>query len=396
MTATPTSPSSPERPQRRDRTHWLYIGVVVAVVLGIAVGLIFGEDAIALQPLGDGFVALITMMIQPVIFCTIVLGVGSVARAAQVGKVGGLALVYFLVMSTFALTIGLIVGNLVKPGAGLEISRVPGVGGPSRGGGQRQHGRLLLGVIPDSLFSSLTSGDILQTLFVALLVGFAVQAMGTTGKPVLVVVEYLQRVVFRVLAMILWAAPVGAFGAMAAFVGRRRRRGHREPREGDAGVLRDLRAVRVRRARPAAEDGGGHQHLLAVQVPRPGVPADPRDVLLGVGAAAADRQDGARRHRQDDGRHRGADRLLLQPRRHRDLPDHGLAVHRRGARRPAEHRRADLAPGLHGHRLQGRRRRDGCRPRHARRRTVVAPPRAAATASASSSASTGSCPRRGR
>ena len=219
MTATPTSPSSPERPQRRDRTHWLYIGVVVAVVLGIAVGLIFGEDAIALQPLGDGFVALITMMIQPVIFCTIVLGVGSVARAAQVGKVGGLALVYFLVMSTFALTIGLIVGNLVKPGAGLEISRSLASEGRAEAEGSGSTVDFLLGVIPDSLFSSLTSGDILQTLFVALLVGFAVQAMGTTGKPVLVVVEYLQRVVFRVLAMILWAAPVGAFGAMAAFVG---------------------------------------------------------------------------------------------------------------------------------------------------------------------------------
>ena len=219
MTATPTSPSRPQRPQRRDRTHWLYIGVVVAVLLGIAVGLIFGEKAVALQPLGDGFVALITMMIQPVIFCTIVLGVGSVARAAQVGKVGGLALIYFLVMSTFALTIGLIVGNLVKPGEGLEISRALASEGRAEAKGSGSTVDFVLGIIPDSLFSSLTSGDILQTLFVALLVGFAVQAMGTTGKPVLVVVEYLQRVVFRVLAMILWAAPVGAFGAMAAFVG---------------------------------------------------------------------------------------------------------------------------------------------------------------------------------
>ncbi len=217
MTTSPATTTQP--PRRRDRTHWLYIGVVVAVVLGIAVGLLFGEKAIALQPLGDGFVALITMMIQPVIFCTIVLGVGSVARAAQVGKVGGLALGYFLVMSTFALTIGLIVGNLVKPGEGLEVSRSLASEGRAEAKGSGSTVDFVLGIIPDSLFSSLTSGDILQTLFVALLVGFAVQAMGTTGKPVLVVVEYLQRVVFRVLAMILWAAPVGAFGAMAAFVG---------------------------------------------------------------------------------------------------------------------------------------------------------------------------------
>jgi aerobic C4-dicarboxylate transport protein len=218
MTDTASSPL-PTNQTRRDRTHWLYIGVVVAVGLGIAVGLVFGEDATALQPLGDGFVSLITMMIQPVIFCTIVLGVGSVARAAQVGKVGGLALVYFLIMSTLALTIGLVVGNLVKPGEGLSVSSSIAQQGRAEAEGSGSTVDFLLGIIPDSLFSSLTSGEILQTLFVALLVGFALQAMGTAGRPVLVVVEYLQRVVFRVLAMILWAAPIGAFGAMAAFVG---------------------------------------------------------------------------------------------------------------------------------------------------------------------------------
>ena len=104
-----------------NRTHYLYIAVVVAVLLGIGVGLAAPDLAVELKPLGTGFVALIKMMIQPVIFCTIVLGVGSVASAARVGKVGGLALAYFITMSTFALAIGLVVGNLLQPGNGLHL-----------------------------------------------------------------------------------------------------------------------------------------------------------------------------------------------------------------------------------------------------------------------------------
>ena len=209
-----TAPSA-----RKDRTHWLYMAVVGAVFLGIAVGLLFPDFGLKLEPLGEGFVALIKMMIQPVIFCTIVLGVGSVASAARVGKVGGLALAYFLTMSTFALAIGLVVGNLIKPGEGLDVSEDLASEGAKQAEGSGSTVDFLLGVIPDSLFSALTSGEILETLFVALLIGFALQAMGQAGRPVLRVVEHLQRLVFRVLAMILWAAPIGAFGAMAAFVG---------------------------------------------------------------------------------------------------------------------------------------------------------------------------------
>ena len=209
-----TAPSN-----RKDRTHWLYIGVVVAVVLGIALGFLAPEFAVKLEPLGTAFVDLIKMMIAPVIFCTIVLGVGSVASAAQVGKVGGLALGYFLTMSTFALAIGLVVGNLVKPGEGLQITEELRAEGAAQAEESGSTVDFLLDIIPDTLFSALTSGEILQTLFVALLVGFALQAMGAAGKPVLSGIEHLQRVVFRVLAMIMWAAPIGAFGAMAAVVG---------------------------------------------------------------------------------------------------------------------------------------------------------------------------------
>ena len=204
----------------RNRTHWLYVAVILAVALGIVVGLVVPDAAVKLKPLGDAFVGLITMMIQPVIFCTIILGVGSVASAAKVGKVGHGAVVYFLVMSTFALTIGLLVGNLLDPGSGLHIDEEVAAAGATQA--EEGHGStvdFLLGIIPDSFFSSLTSGDVLQTLLVALLVGFALQRMGETGKPILTVVEYAQKLVFRVLAMIMWAAPVGAFGAIAALVG---------------------------------------------------------------------------------------------------------------------------------------------------------------------------------
>ncbi len=209
-----------DRQPHRDRTHFLYLAVIAAVALGILVGLVFPDFAVKLKPLGEGFVSLITMMIQPVIFCTIVIGVGSVASAARVGKVGGLALGYFLAMSTVALAIGLVVGNLIKPGEGLDLddaARSAGQAAAEEGHGSTTD--FLLGIIPDSLFSSLTSGEVLQTLLVALLVGFALQRMGETGRPVLRVIEVLQRLVFRVLAMIMWAAPIGAFGAIAAVVG---------------------------------------------------------------------------------------------------------------------------------------------------------------------------------
>ena len=204
----------------RNRTHYLYIAVVVAVALGIMVGLVAPEAGKELKPLGTGFVDLIRMMIQPVIFCTIVLGVGSVASAARVGKVGGLALGYFLSMSTVALAIGLVVGNLIKPGDGLHLDQSTADAGQEQAAaGHGSTVDFLLGIIPDSMLSSLTSGEVLQTLLVALLVGFAVQQMGDVGKPVLRGISHIQRVVFRVLAMIMWAAPIGAFGAIAAVVG---------------------------------------------------------------------------------------------------------------------------------------------------------------------------------
>jgi len=194
--------------------------VLVAMALGIAVGFVFPEVGKDLRPLGTGFVALIQMMIAPVIFCTIVLGVGSIRRAAQVGKVGGLALLYFLTMSTIALAIGLVVGNILHPGAGLHLSEELAKTGAAQASGEAESGvDFVLGIIPPSLLNAIATREILQTLLVALLVGFAVQSLGERGEPIIRAVSVFQRLVFKILAMVMWLAPIGAFGAMAAVVG---------------------------------------------------------------------------------------------------------------------------------------------------------------------------------
>ena len=218
-TTHPPASATPATGGRRDRTHFLYIAVVVAVVAGIVFGLVAPDTAKEFKVLGTMFVNLIKMMISPVIFCTIVLGIGSVRAAATVGRAGGMALAYFLTMSTFALAIGLVVGNILKPGAGLKVT--PG-GGDSFAKTAEGAGGVVdffQSIIPDTLFSSLVSGSVLQTLFVALLVGFAIQRMGAAGEAAIRGIGILQKIVFRVLTMILWLAPIGAFGAMAAVVG---------------------------------------------------------------------------------------------------------------------------------------------------------------------------------
>jgi aerobic C4-dicarboxylate transport protein len=222
MTTSLDRPPVDEPPRRRDRTHWLYIAVIIAVLAGIVVGLVAPEVGKSVGVLGTMFVSLIKMMIAPVIFCTIVLGIGSVRKAATVGKVGGLAFVYFLVMSTFALAIGLVVGNLIHPGSGMHLSESTASKGAQLAEQAHESGGIMdfvQHIIPTTLFSSLTEGNVLQALFIALLVGFALQAMGRHGEPILRGIEHLQRLVFKVLVMILWLAPIGAFGAIANVVG---------------------------------------------------------------------------------------------------------------------------------------------------------------------------------
>lgn len=205
----------------RDRTHWLYISVIVAIIAGIVLGILAPDVAAHFKILGTSFVDLIKMIVPPVIFCTIVLGIGSVRAAASVGKAGGLALAYFIVMSTFALFAGLLVGNLLQPDTGLNIET------QSSGGDGEEAGlaTFVAEIIPDSFFSAFTGStadthvSILQVLFIALLVGFATQSLGEKGEPILAFVSHLQRLIFKILSWILWLAPIGAFGAIAHAVG---------------------------------------------------------------------------------------------------------------------------------------------------------------------------------
>lgn len=209
-----------DTPKKRDRTHYLYLAVIAAVVVGVTLGFVAPGVAVELKPIGEGFVNLIKMMISPVIFCTIVLGIGSVRKAAKVGAVGGLALGYFVLMSTVALALGLVVGNIIEPGHGLNLTNeVREAGAAEAEGTHESTADFLLGIIPKTMVSAFTEGEVLQTLLVALLVGFALQAMGRAGEPVLRGIGHIQRLVFRVLGMVMWAAPVGAFGAIAAVVG---------------------------------------------------------------------------------------------------------------------------------------------------------------------------------
>ncbi len=216
---TPTTGNAAPAWTRRDRMHYLYLAVIAAVLLGIIVGFVAPQFAIGLKPLGTAFVGLIKMMISPIIFCTIVLGISSVAAAAKVGKVGLLAIGYFLAMSTFALLIGLIVGNLLQPGRGLHLDPASAAKAHQQAQGGEGTVDFLLGIVPTTLVSAFTEGQVLQTLLVALLAGFALQKLGSTGQPIRRGVEHIQRWVFRMLSMIMWAAPVGAFGAIAAVVG---------------------------------------------------------------------------------------------------------------------------------------------------------------------------------
>ena len=220
----------------------LYIQVLIAVALGIIVGHnwqtigaalkwsgIFGKDLTwpdvkdALKPLGDGFVKIVKMMIGPIIFCTVVHGVASMGDLRKLGRVGLKSLIYFEVVSTFALIIGLIVVNVMQPGAGFQYDPAALNTGAVRDYAAKAHAMntkdFLLNIIPDTFLGAFTSGDLLQVLFVSLLTAFALLGLGGRARPVLNAVDYATQVFFAIMRIVVRAAPVGAFGAMAFTVG---------------------------------------------------------------------------------------------------------------------------------------------------------------------------------
>ncbi len=220
MTAavTPDTPR-PHRPWYRI----LYVQVLVAIAIGVALGWWFPHLGAAMKPLGDGFIALIRMMIAPVIFCTVVHGIGSMGDLRKVGRVGVETLVYFEVVSSFALAIGLLVGELVKPGQGFNID--PAALDPDlvKSYVTRAHEDSVVGhlmaIIPNSFFDAFAKGDLLQVLLVAILTGFAISRMGPLGERIAGAIETAGQLFFRIIGMIVRVAPIGAFGAMAFTVG---------------------------------------------------------------------------------------------------------------------------------------------------------------------------------
>jgi aerobic C4-dicarboxylate transport protein len=202
----------------------LYFQVIVAISLGVLLGTLYPALGAAMQPLGEGFIKLIKMLIAPVIFCTVVTGIAGVENMKQVGKTGGLALIYFEVMSTLALAVGLLVMNVLHPGSGMNVDvrslDAASVAVYADSKRLQSVSDFLLNVIPTTVVDAFARGEILQVLLFAVLFAFALQRLGQRGAPMLGFIDALSQVLFAIVGAIMKLAPVGAFGAMAFTIGK--------------------------------------------------------------------------------------------------------------------------------------------------------------------------------
>ena len=208
---------------RRPLWKSLYLQVLIAVMLGVLVGWLWPSIGASLKPLGDGFIRLVKMIITPVIFLTVVTGIAGMRDLGAFGRIAAKALGYFIVVSTLALAVGLIVANLVQPGAGLNVdpasldtSKVATYVSEAH---ETTVTGFLLNIIPDTMFSAFTSGEILQVLLVSILFGIGLAMLGERGDELLETLRTITAVVFRIVRILMYAAPVGAFGAMAFTIG---------------------------------------------------------------------------------------------------------------------------------------------------------------------------------
>lgn len=208
---------------RRPFYRHLYFQVLIAIALGALIGHFWPTFGESLKPLGDGFIKLVKMVIAPVIFLTIVTGIAGMRDLGSVGRVAAKALAYFLVFSTLALIVGLIIANLVRPGHGLNIDPATLNAGAVEQYAAAAHEStivgFLMGVIPDTLVSAFSTGNILQVLFVSILFGLALALVGERAQPVVDLFETLSLAVFKLVAIVMKAAPIGAFGAFAFTIG---------------------------------------------------------------------------------------------------------------------------------------------------------------------------------
>ena len=219
MTPTPVSPAA-KPPLYKS----LYLQVITAVVIGVALGHFYPQAGEAMKPFGDAFIKLIKMVIAPIIFCTVVVGIAGMEDMKKVGKTGGLALLYFEVVSSIALVVGLVLVNVLKPGAGMNIDpatidtkAIAAYTGPGKMEGTVD---FLLHIIPNTLVDAFAKGEILQVLLIAVLFGFALHRFGGRGTLIFDVIEKGSHVLFGIVNMIMKLAPIGAFGAMSFTIGK--------------------------------------------------------------------------------------------------------------------------------------------------------------------------------
>ncbi|KQZ32484.1 dicarboxylate/amino acid:cation symporter [Duganella sp. Root1480D1] len=202
----------------------LYVQVLFAIFCGVMLGIYLPADAVAMKPLGDGFIKLIKMIIAPVIFCTVVSGIAGMQDVKKIGRVGGKALLYFEIVSTFALIIGLAVANFMQPGAGFNADPhtldTKSIAQYTEKTKALTTTDFLLNIIPNTVFDAFAKGDILQVLLVAVLFGFALSLLGERGRPVTKLVDEVSHAFFGMVNIIMKAAPIGAFGAMAFTIGK--------------------------------------------------------------------------------------------------------------------------------------------------------------------------------
>ena len=202
----------------------LYFQVITAIILGVILGHFWPQTGAAMKPLGDGFIKLIKMIIAPIIFCTVVVGIAGMEDMKRVGKTGGYALLYFEIMSTVALIIGLIIVNVVQPGVGMNVDPASldtkGLANYTKPGQMQTTTEFLLHVIPSTFVGAFAEGEMLQVLLIAVLFGFALHRFGGRGTLVFDFIEKFSHVLFVIVGYIMKLAPIGAFGAMAFTIGK--------------------------------------------------------------------------------------------------------------------------------------------------------------------------------
>ncbi len=209
---------------RRPLYQSLYFQVIVAIVIGVLLGQFFPETGAAMKPLGDGFIKLIKMIIAPIIFCTVVVGIAGVEDMKKVGKTGGYAILYFEIVSTIALIVGLTIVDTIQPGTGMNIDPTTldtkAVAAYTKPGQMQSTTEFLLNIIPNTLVDAFARGEILQVLLIAVLFGICLHQFGGRGTLVFDLIEKTSHVLFAIVGVIMKAAPIGAFGAMAFTIGK--------------------------------------------------------------------------------------------------------------------------------------------------------------------------------